>query len=796
MTELIINSSNNEKNKTKEKSISTDNDNLLEKEINNQESDSNKVEHNSKNIFNEYNYNPDSFISLSVNKNKNSILSKSDKIVLEYIKIKTNFNKIVSAFNNIKPKNFKAKDKYIRKLSDYNITLLNYLGELSTFLNKLLDNQKLYTSKKILNSSMANHPKSRYIFSNNTNNNQFIFENSEKLIALYQKQYNKITERLTKIKSDEYINNLNSSIANINKEISKYEKENIELKKGQIIFENSLKNKNSGKTSQSMDNNLQIKLDLCNKIQNEFLKTSKRIENNKEEIQNNSEKINILNQKCQNLQKMAKDMYDIDQFEAVEKIKKKSKEKKDKIQRKIREYEINIHSMKANLNKLLTQFEQNKRIIDFMEQEKIMLIEKYNRKQNEFDLVQNKLNDYKNIDININLNENQFKEKAKINIRNIYENKKNKKLNIKTEESLKENELKEENTDKKNKKKPPELISSGPSLISLKKEKSNFGDENDIQLINQTENKQQKEDTNKDSSKKQLNQINKDIININIIGGKIKSQEQSDNQQDNSNALNKEENKEKINKQLLNIKNSKTLSKEMILKGLDKQEKEDNVMIYSTRNPQNKNSKGNFDRRNFLKLNFSFVTPSKDNRLNRSLNTLPNERNMLNYEIEEDIVADSNSANNININTKEKKFNTKIEEVNISQGQNDNLKNNNSIEIDKELINKEKENTDKIDENYDKDNDNDKRENALNTILYNVVDNKTKNEKFLESDKMNNNNNNLNNEDALINKSLEEEHIFEKKKDSDENKEKGENDSVNYDFDDGDNIIDIEYDKI
>ena len=241
----------------------------------------------------------------------------------------------------------------------------------------------------------------------------------------------------------------------------------------------------------------------------------------------------------------------------------------------------------------------------------------------------------------------------------------------------------------------------------------------------------------------------------------------------------------------------------MILIGLDKQEKEDNALIYSSRNIQNKNGKGNFDRRNFLKLNFSFVTPSKDNRLNRSLNTLPNERNMLNYEIEEDIVLDSNSVNNINLNTKEKKFNTKIEDVNISQGQNDNLKNNNSVEIDKELINKEKENTDKIDDNYDKDND--KRENALNTILYNVVDNKTKNN-FLESEKLNNlDNNNANNDDEMINKSLEEEHVFEKKKENEENeenkeikenKEKGENDSVNYDFDDGDNIIDIDYDKL
>ena len=772
MTEFIINSSNNEKNKTKEKLTATDNDNLLEKETNNQEAYLNKDMQYSEDIFNEYNYNPDPFISLSVNKNKNSILSKSDKIILEYNQIKTNFNKIISSFNKLKPKNFKTQEKYLKKLSEYNITLLNYLGELSTLLNKIIDNPKLFSSKKKLNLNETKS-KSKFISSNNNNNNQIIFENSEKLIALYQKQYNKITERLAKVKSDEYINKLNSSISNINKEISKYEKENIELKKAQIIFENSLKNKNNIKTSQSMENNLQIKLDLCNKIQNEYLKTSKKIENNKEEIQNNSEKINILNQKCQNLKKMAKDMYDIEQFDTVEKIKKKSKEKKEKIQRKIREYEINIHSMKANLNKLITKFQENKKIIDIMEQEKNMLIENYNKKQNEFELVQNRLNDYKNIDINSN--ENHFKEKALINNRNIIANMKNKKKNIKTEESLKENETNKENKNKKNSK---ELISSGPSLISLTKEKSNFGDVNDIQLLNQSE-KNEQEDTNKDTNKKQINTINSDIININIIGGKIKSLEQNDNNQDNSNELNKEENKEKVNNKQLNIKNTKTLSKEMILKGLDKQEKEDNALIYSSRNIQNKNGKGNFDRRNFLKLNFSFVTPSKDNRLNRSLNTLPNEHNKLNYEIEEDIVLDSNSVNNINLNSKEKKFNNKIDDVNISQGQNDNLKNNNnnSIEIDKELINKEKEITDKIDENYDKDND--KRENALNTILYNVVDNKSKNDKFLESDKMNVNNNinnNLNKEDELINKSFEEEHVFEKKKGNDyEDKEKKEN---------------------
>ena len=154
--------------------------------------------------------------------------------------------------------------------------------------------------------------------------------------------------------------------------------------------------------------------------------------------------------------------------------------------------------------------------------------------------------------------------------------------------------------------------------------------------------------------------INQDI-NINLIGNKNK----------------KEEKKEKGGI----IKKNNTLSKEMILKGLDNQEKNNNALIYSSRNIDNKDNKGKIDRRNLLKLNFSFVSPSKDNRLNRSLNTLPNERNMLNYEIEENIVIDSNSANNINKNSKEKRFNTNIEDVQISQDKNDNMNNNNSVEI-------------------------------------------------------------------------------------------------------------------
>ena len=260
----------------------------------------------------------------------------------------------------------------------------------------------------------------------------------------------------------------------------------------------------------------------------------------------------------------------------------------------------------------------------------------------------------------------------------------------------------------------------------------------------------------------------------------------------------------------------------MILKGLDEQEKENRTLGYSSRIINGKSNKGHFDRRNLLKLNFSFVSAKKDNKLNRSLNNLPNDRNLLNDEIEEDIMTD-NSADNINIKeTKVKKFVTEDSEKDINinidkdidkeknedKNNNNNLNvNNNSIEIDKNMIDKynnennenkednivediiennnENENKNKL-ENVDKS----KRENALNTILYNVNENnqEIKNDIFSQGNKTNNNEENK--EEEIVNKSFEEEHIFEKKN------TKEEKDDVNYDFEDGDNIIDIDYDKI
>ena len=204
-----------------------------------------------------------------------------DKIIIEYNNIKSNFNKILS-FKPEENKNEylndeKRKEKYLKKLSDYNLSMLNHLSELSNLLNKIVDNQNIYANKNLMYNSLDIKPKTILL------TNESKLDNLEKMLHLNEKQYNKMNERLTKIKNEKYINELKSKINGINQEISIYEQENKNLHKNQLIQENLLKNSN-GKNLENMENNLKKKIEICDKFENEYMKASKKIEKDKEYI--------------------------------------------------------------------------------------------------------------------------------------------------------------------------------------------------------------------------------------------------------------------------------------------------------------------------------------------------------------------------------------------------------------------------------------------------------------------------------------------------------------------------------
>ena len=717
---------------------------------------------------------------------------------------------------------------------------------------------------------------------------------------IYEKQYNNLIERLEKIKSKDYIINLKSSINKETQNIAFIEQENRDLHKYQIIQGNLLSNNSTGKTPESLENNLKKKSGDYDKLKIVFKKITNKIQNDQEVSKENEQKLNVLNDKYNSLVKMAKDMYHIEKFENVEKIKKRSKEKKVKDERKAKEFAVNMHSIQSRINKLKMNYEQNIKDIEIIEEENNNLIQKYQRKQEELNISSSKLKDYLNINFNFGTEHNNYNNdqgqnkpiRRNLNIKlESFNNKgypinrtekkiENKKIRINSIKNLTNDNnsngsletfpLKDNNLNKIAK-----ILSSGPSKISVDKEKSNFGDINDdMQLLNSSNNQKNDNNNNNNNSKIEVkiesqvsnsdnkplkteqnaqNNINKfkidNDMNINIKDNILTENNINQNNINNINQnliindkgkdgenngmhlsplkLYKDYNLDKNAKTLDKMKGN-ALSKEMILKGLDEQDKENKTLIYSSRN-----NKYNFDRRKLLKLNFSFISNKKDDILNRSLHTLPNDHNFLNDEIEENIIID-NSVDNINIKEIHvKKFETEENErINrpIKLEKNLNINNNNSIDINKLKLN------DKIDIN-DKDNDNEsknkkenndnnieediceitsnnnenksknenvnkRRESALNTVMYNVGENNqgggdTKNDKTSQ-----NKNSFTNNNSENVNKSFEEEYVFDKNngkgneidKNIDKNNEN--NDNFNDNYDDGDDIIDIDYEKI
>ena len=900
-----INSNENKENDNLKRTlvspeISPEDLNIMEEK----EKEDDNIELNDLNSDND-NYNPNPFLSPNMKNKKIKTLSKMDKIIKEYNEIKATFNKILSNQKQNQKININKKEKYLKKLSEYNTSMLNQLSELSKVLKKIVENQNIYANKKLLiNSSDTGSSKGENKISALSN-----LESSEKMLKIYEKQYNNLIERLEKIKSKDYIINLKSSINKEAQNIAFIEQENRDLHKNQIIQGNLLSNNSTGKTPESMENNLKKKSGDYDKLKIIFKKITNKIENDQEVTKENEQKLNVLNDKYNNLVKMAKDMYNIEKFENVEKIKKRSKEKRVKDERKAKEFDVNIHSIKSRINKLKKNYEQNIKDIEIIEEENNNLIQKYQRKQEELNLSSSKLKDYLNINFNFgneynnynNYNndqgqQNPIRRNLNIKLESVnnkgypinrtekkYENKKFRINSIKnlandnnSNGSLETFPLKDKNLNKIAK-----ILSSGPSKISVDKERSNFGDINDdMQLLNSSNNQKNDNDNNNNnnnnnskievkiesqisnSDNKQLkteqnaqNNINKfkidNDMNINIKDNiltennikqnnfnNINQNLINDNGNDGGNngkhfsplKLYKDYNIDKNAKTLDKVKGN-ALSKEMILKGLDEQDKENKSLIYSSRN-----NKYNFDRKKLLKLNFSFISNKKDDILNRSLHTLPNDRNFLNDEIEENIIID-NSVDNINIKEiKVKKFETEENErINrpIRIEKNLNINNNNSIDINKfklnnkidinnnnndnESKNKKENNDNNIEEdiceiisnnNENKsknENVNKRRESALNTVLYNVGENNQgggdiKNDKTSEKNKNSITNNNSEN----VNKSFEEEHVFDKNnekgnendKNIDKNKENIDNINDIDIYDDGDDIIEIDYDKI
>lgn len=424
------NISNSQKNNLKKLSNSNSKNNIINQTNNNINSKDNPndtsviIKSNQIDIDNIdiSSYNSEPYIIPKKKFEHNFYITKIETAVNNYNKIKENLTKKILD-NKIPKKSHSIQLK--------NFALLEDLNQLSSILDTLVD-KKLNVPKKNQNNDNNNKvlKNQNKKIDKNQNNNKIIksqnnnkkinnqnkneskqdeknkppptkLEINKKLLESFMKQYNLLSEKYNKISKDDYIQNLKNEKESYALEITQIEQDNKKLKKNQIKNEGKLKKGGSFNDSEYKD-----KLDTCQRLENEYNSIVRKIGPLEERIKYYGDKINKLNKNKEELIQKAKDKYNMDNPEKIDKKfeneehsnywKKKELElinKKNKT--KVQQYEY----QKKENGKYIKQLIDDKMTASTLLKEKNELLKQLNIKFNNLELE------------NINLDTNQIIQK-------------------------------------------------------------------------------------------------------------------------------------------------------------------------------------------------------------------------------------------------------------------------------------------------------------------------------------------------------------------------------------------------
>ena len=399
-------------------------------------------------------YNSEPYIIPKKKFEHNFYITKIETAVNNYNKIKENLTKKILD-NKIPKKSHSIQLK--------NFALLEDLNQLSSILDTLVDkklnvpkkNQNNDNNNKVLknqNKKIVKNQNNNKIIKNQNNNKKINNQNkneskqdeknkppptkleiNKKLLESFMKQYNLLSEKYNKISKDDYIQNLKNEKESYALEITQIEQDNKKLKKNQIKNEGKLKKGGSFNDSEYKD-----KLDTCQRLENEYNSIVRKIGPLEERIKYYGDKINKLNKNKEELIQKAKDKYNMDNPEKIDKKfeneehsnywKKKELElinKKNKT--KVQQYEY----QKKENGKYIKQLIDDKMTASTLLKEKNELLKQLNIKFNNLELE------------NINLDTNQIIQKNNKNNDNnnnaLSKNKNNENENNENENNTNEN---------------------------------------------------------------------------------------------------------------------------------------------------------------------------------------------------------------------------------------------------------------------------------------------------------------------------------------------------------------------
>lgn len=555
-------------------------------------------------------YNPDPFILPKKKFSYNMYISKVEYTIINYNAIKENINKKIL--------DQKLPNK-TQILQSRNFFLLEQLDKLNSILDTMVERKRISRKNNNKENKGKNELYNNIINNSNKNGDNYIKnlenfqsinrsskDNKKQLLQNIKKQYNILSDKYKELANDYYIQKIKEETFLISSEIKNVEETNRKLKTEQFKAEYALKNYKYSKN----DLSYKKKVDEYSHLNNEYQKIMRKIPQIEDYIKNNKEKINQLNENKNDLIKIAKETYNLNNpEEQIKNIKDNSENRKSYIRK--RELEQQIVSMNTRVNKLEYKRKENIKNIKKLEENKAKTNSLLKLKTEILDELNKQLNDLEQ--------ENYDNEIKKPNYKKINLDEKDCKNNLNKISSLKEQTL-------KSAKKPLDINDNETKDIT----------KNEIPIdLNSINNRQNIENNYIGESSVLNNRYNNDVINKNK-NNSIKPK---------------------------NISNNKAYNKKMILEQLDIQKNQENIKLDKSINLK----------KNKLKPNFSFSLNDmnlKEKKMNHSVALKPKIKNKDRInEIEGEIKEDIEINNNINedkMNTENKEENPKIV-TNLSQ---------------------------------------------------------------------------------------------------------------------------------
>ena len=401
ISEIYKNNKNKIENNQSTLKFQENEENIINNNINNE----GEINNNNINSNNNINQNYNNITSINNNRNFDSKLHVRNPVPLSKLQIAENKYYQIKAEIEEKFFNNNLENLDSNENAKYTQEMISYLEKLNDVLTQIISNTKIKDQKSGRNKSPPQVKDPELLIQEQ----QKLNDNSEKLIEVYKKQLANLQNRLDIVSNPDYLPNLKYENQQLDREIYDLQIENKKLKNTEKLNDIVISKQNKGENKSAIIlKRLKMDYDNIKRQNNNFLQ---KVEKNKFQEEENEKKINQLNEWVEKLRTIAKDMYNITEYENIKTEEKNEKKLSDKKNVLIKNIEILQKVKNTNQKKYELEISTNEKTIsELQETKKNLELRLQNEKDN--------FPQYDNISIPISKNNNNQTTKKKTNNNN------------------------------------------------------------------------------------------------------------------------------------------------------------------------------------------------------------------------------------------------------------------------------------------------------------------------------------------------------------------------------------------